>query len=295
METVGRILKGVGGLYNILLEDGKIIQCRARGALRHTGEKPLVGDFVSLTNENGYCIYSIVNRRNFLIRPPIANIDYLFCVIASKKPMPIIETLDKLISISEYNNIEPVIVITKSDLDAENARKLKIPYEKCGFHAFVTEPDCDYSEIFGFIKTECRGRVCAFAGNSGVGKSTLINALFPSLSLNTGVLSQKIERGRHTTRAVELFKIDNTFIADTPGFSMLDFTKFDFFTKDELKFTFREFRPYLNKCRYADCTHTREIECAVNEAIRQGIIPKSRHDSFLAMWEDLKNKPDWQK
>lgn len=294
MELKGRILKGVGGLYTVEKNDGEVISCRARGTLRYEGKKPLTGDFVTLTDDGEYCLYEIEKRRNSLIRPPLANIDVLFCVIACAKPAPVLTTLDKLISIAEYNGIESVIVITKSDIDKDRAEELRITYEKCGFTVFVTEPASELIDIRGYLTSRCKGKCCAFAGNSGVGKSTLLNALFPSLALETGGISRKIERGKHTTRAVELFNLDGMYIADTPGFSMLDFTRFDFFTKDELKYTFREFRPYLDKCRYTDCTHTREEECSINEAVRNGIIPKSRHDSFLSMWDDLKNKPDWK-
>lgn len=300
LETKGRILKGVGGLYTVLLTDGETVNCRARGALRHEGEKPLTGDYVTLTHDGEYSIYEIIDRRNSLIRPPLANLDVLFTVVAAAKPAPVITTLDKLISIGEHNAIEPVVIITKADIDPENSANLAETYKRCGFDAFVTENGTAPADLTKYLEEKCDGCTCAFAGNSGVGKSTLINSLFPDLQLETGGISRKIERGKHTTRVVELYGVKcgeaELFIADTPGFSMLDFTRFDFFTKDELKFTFREFAPYLDKCRYADCTHTREgaAECSVAQAVKDGIIPQSRHESFLSMWDDLKDKPDWK-
>lgn len=299
MNESGRILKGIGGLYTVILDSGETIQCRARGSLRHEGEKPIVGDYVTLTNDIEYSIYEVINRKNSLIRPPLANLDVLFTVVSSAKPSPVIATLDKLISIAEYNNIEPVVVITKSDIDRQNAEKIFSIYKKCGFNTFICGRGNSNNDLTDFISKKCKNLTCAFAGNSGVGKSTLINSIFSNLELTTGGISKKIERGKHTTRAVELYAVSclstPLYIADTPGFSMLDFTRFDFFSKDELKYTFREFAPFLNKCRYSDCTHTREEECIIAQAVRDGIIPKSRHDSFLLMWDDLKNKPEWKK
>ncbi|MBQ3183032.1 MAG: ribosome small subunit-dependent GTPase A [Clostridia bacterium] len=295
----GIIIKGLGGLYDILC-DGNIVQCRARGVFRHENITPYVGDRVVIEDD---CIVDIIDRRNTLIRPPMANLDILFIVAAAKKPMPVTATLDKMISIADHKGIEPVVIVTKNDLDPKRADELKEIYSSIGVDVFVTDPDSDKAELLEFFKEKCRGRISAFSGASGVGKSTLLNALFPALGLATGDVSRKIQRGKHTTRHVELYSLNdlfgdesyNGFIADTPGFSMLDPTIYDDYTVDELPYTFREFRPYLGECKYTKCTHTKEEGCAILEALSEGKIPKSRHESFLELHGILKNIHAWDK
>lgn len=295
----GIIIKGLGGLYDILC-DGEIVQCRARGVFRHENITPYVGDRVVIEDD---CIVDIIDRRNTLIRPPMANLDILFIVAAAKKPMPVTATLDKMISIADHKGIEPVVIITKNDLDPEKANELKDIYSSIGVDVFVTDPDSDKAELLEYFKEKCRGKISAFSGASGVGKSTLLNALFPALGLATGDVSRKIQRGKHTTRHVELYPLAELlgeadydgFIADTPGFSMLDPTIYDNYTVDELPYTFREFRPYLGECKYTKCTHTKEEGCAVLEAVKEGKIPMSRHESFLELHGILKNIHAWDK
>ena len=295
----GIIIKGLGGLYDILC-DGNIVQFRARGVFRHENITPYVGDRVVIEDD---CIVDIIDRRNTLIRPPMANLDILFIVAAAKKPMPVTATLDKMISIADHKGIEPVVIVTKNDLDPQRADELKEIYSSIGVDVFVTDPDSDKAELLEFFKEKCRGRISAFSGASGVGKSTLLNALFPALGLATGDVSRKIQRGKHTTRHVELYSLNdlfgdesyNGFIADTPGFSMLDPTIYDDYTVDELPYTFREFRPYLGECKYTKCTHTKEEGCAILEALSEGKIPKSRHESFLELHGILKNIHAWDK
>ncbi len=295
----GIIIKGLGGLYDVLCDAG-VLQCRARGVFRHENITPYVGDRVKIEED---CITDIVDRKNTLIRPPMANLDILFIVAAAKKPMPVTATLDKMISIADFKGIEPVVIITKNDLDPNKANELKKIYSSIGVDVFVTDPECDKTELLEFFKKKCRGRISAFSGASGVGKSTLLNALFPTLGLATGDVSRKIQRGKHTTRHVELYPLNdlfgdkdyNGFIADTPGFSMLDPTIYDDYTVEELPYTFREFRPFLGKCKYTKCTHTKEEGCAVLEAIAGGEIPQSRHESFLELYGILKNIHAWDK
>ncbi len=295
----GIIIKGLGGLYDVLC-DGSIVQCRARGVFRHENITPYVGDRVAIEED---CIVDIIGRRNTLIRPPMANLDILFIVAAAKKPMPVTATLDKMISIADHKDIEPVVIVTKNDLDPDKANELKKVYSSIGVDVFVTDPDSDKAELLRFFKEKCRGKISAFSGASGVGKSTLLNALFPKLGLATGDVSRKIQRGKHTTRHVELYPLSKLFgdenydgfIADTPGFSMLDPTIYEDYTVDELPYTFREFRPYLGECKYTKCTHTKEEGCAVLEAINEGKIPQSRHESFLELYNILKNIHAWDK
>ena len=204
--------------------------------------------------------------------------------------------MDKLSTIAEYKKIEPVIVVTKSDLAPEAAERYAEIYKKCGFTVFIEGIGVDCGEIEAFIR-ENADRTSAFAGASGVGKSTLMNRLFPSLGLVTGEVSPKTAHGRHTTRHIELYPLSRQlgdgakgFLADTPGFGMLDFVQFDFYTKEDLPYVFREFEPYIGRCRYTKCTHTREEGCAVLEAVRAGEIPPERHQSYLEFYEVLKNK-----
>lgn len=310
----GKIISISGGLYKIKLDDGgKSVFCRARGAFRHSGMTPLVGDNVTLRcdkpaselvgseAEGGIMIESIKERKNALIRPPMANLDCIFVSMAAAAPVPILATVDKLIAIAEHNSIEPYVVIGKCELDEKKAEEIKQIYTLSGFRAFALScaTGDGVDELSRFIRENLAGKTAAFSGASGVGKSTLMNLLFPELDLATGSISRKIERGKHTTRSVDLYETEvdggTLYIADTPGFSMLDFKQFDFFDKDALPYTFREFGDYIGECRYTKCTHTKEEGCAILEAMKDGKIAKSRHDSFLELYDVLKNKKEWDK
>lgn len=316
----GKIIQGVGGLYSVRISSvdgnsdssliGSTVPCRARGSFRHSNTSPLAGDDVIIglaseasgENEATYVIEAIKERKNSLIRPPLANLDMLFITLSTAAPTPILTTVDKLIAIAEFNDIEPIIVITKRELDEDYANTLKETYEKSGFRVFALSAleNISIEPIDEFIKSELPSRIGAFAGASGIGKSTLLNRLFPKLSLSTSDVSRKIQRGRHTTRKVELYPVINPdspescgYLADTPGFSMLDFERFDFFEKDDLVYTMREFRPYIGKCKYTKCSHTKEEGCAIAEAVKNGDIPKSRHESYCELYTVLKSKTKW--
>ena len=308
-EKHGKIVKGLGGLYEVRIFENEItrIFCRAKGSLHRDEEKLLVGDNVTVlideSTPDGVVISSCDERKNALIRPPVANLDYLFIAFAAKKPSPVLETVDKLIAIAEHNKITPVVLITKSDLDGGVSDDYLSIYKRAGIDAFLTSSVSGYGieELKEYIKTHLRdGKTAAFAGASGVGKSTLLNALFPSLTLATAEISKKIERGKHTTRHVEIFDIDGTektgFLADTPGFSLIDFARFDFFSLDELADTFREFSAYRGKCRYADCAHVGEgaDECAVMRAAVCGEIAPTRLESYRSIYRVLKNKNQYE-
>ena len=330
-RTTGKILRGVGGLYLIdLAHDdtplaGFCVSCRARGALRsgdnrpHTTDKPLVGDNVEVTYSDssftvtsdgkviaaddtsglpGAAVCGILPRKNALIRPPLANLDLLFISCASASPAPAPETIDKLLSVAEYYGIDAAVVIEKSDLDPERAAEIKRIYELAGYPVFSLS--CltgeGIAEFSDYIRKVIPGRTAAFAGASGVGKSSLITAVFPHLDLESGEISRKISRGKHTTRKVELYPIPGGgHLADTPGFSLIDFENFDFFPFEALTDTMRDFSPYLGLCRYDDCTHTKEEGCAIIEAVKNGQISRSRHESYVNMFEVLKNKHPWDK
>lgn len=319
-EKNGKIIQGVGGLFEVALDAGDTplsgarIAARAKGNFRHAGVTPLPGDRVRVAFDDaavkgedvgnrdggGAVIAEILARRNALIRPPMANLDLLLITVAAADPAPVPETVDKLISIAEYNDISPVIVIGKCDIAPDAAAQLRDVYEKAGFPVFLlsAKEGEGVDALCTYLYREMEGKTAAFAGASGVGKSTLMNALFRDLRLETGAISERIARGKHTTRRVRLYAVDgvkNAYVADTPGFSMLDFVRFDFFKKEDLPFTMREFDPYIGACRYTKCTHTKEEGCAILAAVREGAIAKSRHESYCAMFDALKNKHDWSK
>lgn len=330
-QGFGRVTKGVGGLFTVRVFDGdsrlhvepyipapldgKTVVARGRGNLHRKGAL-LVGDLVAISYDDGSFSYSdgtlvpapdgagisidrVCDRSCALIRPPMANLDVLFVTLAAASPDPVLETVDKLISIAEFNRIEPVIVVTKSDLAPDCAKELEQLYRRAGFCAFRTgiDPTVGEQELKAYIDTRLDGKIAAFSGASGVGKSTLLNRLFPALHLETGDISHRIERGKNTTRHVELYPLstapDCGFLADTPGFTMLDFERFDFFEKEDLPLTFREFVPLIGSCRYTKCTHTKEQGCAIVEAVKSGAIAPSRHQSFVSLFEVLKKKTKW--
>lgn len=299
--------------------DGLIATGRGRGNLHRNGSL-LVGDLVEVcyedsafsvlegkivpaTDGTGLTIERILPRKNALIRPPMANLDLLFVTFSAASPMPQTETIDKLIAIAEFHDIEPVIVVTKSDLANETANALANVYRHAGFTTFRTGTGAEEDEtqsLKAYLQTSLNdgtGKVAAFSGASGVGKSSLLNRLFPQLGLRTGEISHRIERGKNTTRSVELYPVSAQnacgYIADTPGFTMLDFERFDFFDKEDLPMTFREWIPYIGTCRYTKCSHTKEEGCAVLDAVRRGEIAPSRHRSFVALYETLKKKTKW--
>ena len=313
-EAQGKLMRGTGGLYEILLAGdapfgaGRCVSARAKGAFRHEAQTLLTGDLVRVAYDEqalagagqdggSAVILSVLPRKNALIRPPMANLDVLLIAFAAAKPQPVTETIDKLISIAEYNHIEPVPVIGKRDIDPAKADELLHIYRNAGFSCFALSAGTGegVDALRQYLRATLPGKTAAIAGASGVGKSTLLNLLYPDMELETGEISRRTERGRHTTRRVELYPADGGFLADTPGFSMLDFVRFDFFTREDLPLTMREFAPYLGQCRYTKCTHTKEEGCAVLAAVREGKIAPSRHAGFLSMYEDLKDKHEWSK
>jgi ribosome biogenesis GTPase len=300
----GRIVSLLGGLYTVRVKDEneyREISCRARGIFRHSNQSPLVGDIVALDLSEGEAnaiIDEICDRKNSLIRPPLANLDVIFVTMAAKSPAPMPDMTDKLTAILEHNDITPVIVIGKCELDRDNAETLRDTYSKAGYDVFVLSCATGegIEELKNYVDTRLDGKIAAFAGASGVGKSTLMNKLFPSLVLDTGDVSRKTARGKHTTRAVNLFPIgENAFLADTPGFSMLDFERFDFFDLENLPLCFPEINERIGQCRYTKCTHRKEEGCAIVDAVRRGDIAKTRHESYVLLFDILKNKHKWDK
>ena len=288
----GRIIKSIGGLYSVESPLG-VIECKARGIFRKMNISPCVGDNVKIEEiaDGKGVISEIYERKNSIIRPPLANLDYIIFVISTCEPSPNFTMLDKFIAIAAYKNIGSIIAVTKRDL-LVNAEIAEI-YKNSGAEIF----EIDYDEPSSYLRLydKISGKICAFTGNTGVGKSTLLNHIDTDIKLKTGEISKKLGRGRHTTRHVELFKLKNgAYIADTPGFSTFETNKYDIILKDKLAECFREFDEFSDKCRFPDCAHIKEKGCAVVEAVNSGIIPKSRHNSYVEMYEEAKLIKEWE-
>ena len=288
----GRILKAISGFYSVQCGNG-LIECRAKGIFRKRGLSPAVGDEVTISvdqNEKGV-IEEISPRKNAFIRPPMANIDQFIVVVSAVSPSPNLFVVDKLLSIAEYKDVEPIIVLTK--LDMAQLPGVADIYRQAGFT--VIEVDYQQKAWKQQVLDCLAGKVSAFCGNSGVGKSTLLNHLGLGLSLKTGETSEKLGRGRHTTRHVELFQLPfGGYIADTPGFSDVDLHRQEGILKDQLQYTFREIAPLVGQCKFVGCSHTCEKGCAVLAALEQGKIVPSRHQSYVALYQAVKDIKDWQ-
>ena len=286
----GRIIRQTGGFYYVETERG-VIECRARGLFRKEKITPLVGDNVEVDmteNGKGY-VTAILPRKNSLVRPPVANIDLLLLILSITDPAPNLSIVDKMLAIAEHKDIEAAIVVTKADLADTTA--LCETYRKAGYQVVSINSLSDSPDA---IKPLIEGKICVLAGNTGVGKSTLLNALDPELMLKTGETSKKLGRGRHTTRVTELFELCGGYIADTPGFSSLETMQLEIIKKDALEFCFKEFEPYIGQCRFTGCSHTKEKGCAVLQALAEGEIAPSRHESYLQMYEDAKQIKEWE-
>ena len=283
------ITKGIGGFYYVKTTDG-IVECKARGIFRKRGITPVAGDTVTLS-EDGTMIDEILPRKNVFIRPPIANLDILFIVTSTTQPVPSTLVLDQLAAATIYKDVQPVLVVTKSDLAA--ADMLRTAYAGSGIP--LVQLNYETGEGLDEVKGYIEGHLCAVCGNSGVGKSTLLNTLAPALHRETGQISQKLGRGRHTTREVEIFEICGGRLADTPGFASLEAQKLCRIPKDDLQHTFPEFGPYFGQCRFTGCSHRSEIGCAVREAVETGTISKTRYASYLAMYEEASARKEWEK
>lgn len=288
----GILLKGIGGFYSVEAADAVYV-CKARGVFRKKHMTPLAGDSVQITVHDGDAentIDAILPRKNELRRPPVANIDQLLIVASATAPKPVPFVIDKLIAIAEQKQIEPIVVFTKCDL--ENADTLAQIYQNAGFTCRTVSNKTGVG--VDAVKTLLQGKITAFTGNSGVGKTSLLNALDTNLSLATGEISDKLGRGRHTTRQAELFKTCGGYIVDTPGFSALELDKADCIRKEDLASCFREFRPYLGTCKFSTCSHTCDKGCKVLEAVERGEISRSRHNSYVELYNAVKDLKEWE-
>ena len=287
----GIIIKGIGGFYYIEA-DGDIYECKARGAFRKKKISPLAGDNVTITvRENGEnTIDDILERKNFLIRPPVANVDTLVIVSSVKEPVPSTFVIDRLTAIAVNKNIKPCIVFSKSDLG--DTKELEEIYKKAGID--VCSVCCKTGEGVEKVKEMIKGGITVFTGNTGVGKSSLLNCIDSRFSIETGEVSSKLGRGRHTTRDVTLHKVNDFYVADTPGFSSLDIESGELIMKNDLPYCFPEFSEYLGKCRFSSCTHTVDKGCKILDALENGDIHESRHLSYVTMFNEVKNIKEWQ-
>lgn len=284
----GKIIKGIAGFYYVWCEDDHLYECKAKGGFRKTGIKPLVGDNVILqVLDTDNClgnIEEILPRSNELIRPAVANVDQAMVIFAMANPMPNLNLLDRFLLTMEWQNVETVICFSKQDMvSQEEEEKYQQIYEKCANQVLMISN----TENTGIEAVrEClQGKTTVLAGPSGVGKSSLVNLIFPQAESQTGEISEKIGRGRHTTRHSELFYLGNqTFLFDTPGFSSLRPPEVE---KEQLHHYFTEFLPYEGQCRYQGCSHIHEPGCVIQDALARGEICKSRYDNYIQIYKEL--------
>ncbi len=284
------ILKSVGGFYYVKSGEN-IIECKAKGKFRNLSLSPVAGDIVDIENDGSTTVISKIHeRKNKFIRPPFANLELMILVVSTVEPSPNYLVIDKMCAIAQHKDVDVAIVVTKSDV--AEAQQVYETYTKAGYPVFCTGEDD--KEQLKRIKELMRGKLCAFSGNSGVGKSTLLNKLFPDLQLETGRISKKLGRGKHTTRQVEIFDMGDCMVADTPGFSSVELDYDNFISKTDLQYAFIEFSEYIGSCKFNDCSHTGEIGCAVKVALEDGKIAHSRYESYCALYDRQKNIKDWE-
>ena len=286
----GIIQKAISGFFYVKSGDA-VYECKARGSFRAKGMTPLAGDNVefSLQGEKGV-VEEIVDRNNSLVRPPVANVTRMFIVSSMQMPSPNTLLIDRQLSICEKKGIEPVIVFNKTDM--KTAEYYEDIYKKSGFITVITSCK-DNVGIDKLKKLLCKG-INLFTGNTGVGKSSLLNLLFPELELKTGEVSEKLGRGRHTTRTAELFEVESgVYIADTAGFSTFDIESYETVLKDELPYTFKEFCDYIGECKFTSCSHTTEKGCAVIAAVNEGKIHPERHKNYCTLYDEIKDLREW--
>ncbi len=290
-KMIGRIIRSLSGFYDVQTEEG-VITCRARGILRKVGSIPLTGDMAEISVEQGKgMVEKLLPRKNSFVRPAVANVDAMVVFAANVNPITEPYLIDRVAAIAGDQEVPVYLCVNKCDLDpAENLVRV---YEHAGFPVLRTSAETN--EGIEELRALLKGKLVAFTGNSGVGKSSILNRLCPELALPTGEVSEKLGRGRHTTRHVELYPLgDDTYVADTPGFSSFDTDQMEVILKENLQYAFPDFGPYIGKCRFDDCTHRREPDCAVRSALEAGEIEKTRYDSYLRLYEKSEQIKLWE-
>lgn len=287
----GRIIRSLSGFYEVKTSDA-VVTCRARGSLRRTHEVPLTGDMVEITVEKGKgMVEKILPRQNQFVRPAVANVDALVVFAANTNPVTEPFLIDRVAAIAGDQEVEVILCVNKCDLDpAEDLIRI---YNHAGFR--VIAASAETGDGVEKLRNLIRGKLVAFTGNSGVGKSSILNRLCPELKLPTGEVSEKLGRGRHTTRHVELFDLgEDTYVADTPGFSSFDTDQMDVILKENLQYAFPDFRTHIGSCQFRDCTHRKEPGCAVTAALAAGEIEPTRYDSYLRLYEKASQIKEWE-
>ena len=287
----GRIVRSLSGFYDVQIPDGPVT-CRARGILRKEGNSPLTGDLVEITVEKGKgMVEKILPRKNSFVRPAVANVDALVVFAANVNPVTEPFLIDRVAAIAGDQEVEVILCVNKCDLDP--AIDLVRIYRNAGFTVICTSAET--GEGVEELRALLKGKLTAFTGNSGVGKSSILNRLCPELALPTGEVSEKLGRGRHTTRHVELYTLgEETFVADTPGFSSFDTDQMDVILKENLQYAFPDFGRFIGNCRFDDCSHRKEPGCAVRAALEAGEIEKTRYDSYLRLYEKVSQINLWE-
>ena len=290
-KTEGRILRSLSGFYDVQTPGG-LITCRARGILRKAGNSPLTGDLVEISVEKGKgMVERILPRKNHFIRPAVANVDALVVFASNVNPVTEPFLIDRVAAIAGDQNVDVYLCVNKCDLDP--AYDLVRIYEHAGFPVICTSAET--GEGVAELRALLEGKLTAFTGNSGVGKSSILNRLAPELRLETGEVSEKLGRGRHTTRHVELYRLgEDTYVADTPGFSSFDTDQMELILKENLQYAFPDFGSFIGKCRFDDCSHRKEPDCAVRAAVEAGEIEKSRYESYLKLYEKSSQIKAWE-
>lgn len=286
-----RIIKALSGFYYVQTEDG-VVECRARGRFRRQDQSPLVGDFVRITRQGDKGVLeALLPRKNAFIRPAVANIDQL--VVLASCAIPVTEPflIDRVLAIAQLQNVPALVVVNKDDLAP--AQPLAEIYRRAGDPVLVTSAET--GEGIEALREALAGKLSCLTGNSGVGKSSLLNRACPQLQLPVGEVSEKLGRGRHTTRHIELYSLgSNTFVADTPGFSAFDTERMELVHKEQLQYAFPEFAPYLGHCQFPDCAHRKEPGCAVRKALAEGKIGQTRYSSYERLYELASQLKEWE-
>ena len=286
-----RIIKALSGFYYVQTEDG-VVECRARGRFRRQDQSPLVGDFVRITRQGDKGVLeALLPRKNAFIRPAVANIDQL--VVLASCAIPVTEPflIDRVLAIAQLQNVPALVVVNKDDLAP--AQPLAEIYRRAGVPVLVTSAET--GEGIEALREALAGKLSCLTGNSGVGKSSLLNRACPQLQLPVGEVSEKLGRGRHTTRHIELYSLgSNTFVADTPGFSAFDTERVELVHKEQLQYAFPEFAPYLGHCQFPDCAHRKEPGCAVRKALAEGKIGQTRYSSYERLYELASQLKEWE-